>query len=159
MALFEFDVIFKEQGITQKSVQRKIATQAIKETMQEVGEYWHRHMLEPHFQPGAEVKYGYHSRQEKWRARKVRQTGQDVDLVFTGRMRDMMTSFARISGTSKRVRIQMDGPDYVYYHNKAREATRITPDEEQQLRKVADAFVEFAIRRIIADARPETTKV
>jgi len=152
-------VIFREQGITQKSVQRKITTQAVKATMQEIGLFWHRRFLPEHFKPGAAAKYGYHTRQDKWKKRKLRETGKDVDLVFKGKMRDMMVSFARVSGSAKRVRIEMQGPEYVYYHNKGREATRITPAEEVELRRMAEEFFHFKVHEIIMDTRPETTKV
>lgn len=156
--MIDFTITLREKGVP-RQLAKKMNTQIIKGTMEEVGRYWHRHIFPRHFEPGADARYGYRPRARAWKERKRRITGEDIDLVYKGAMRDAMTHFRRITGTAKRYRVIMQGPTYVYYHNKAREVTRITPAEEMELKRVAERAMQQKLDEALKSMPTETTQI
>jgi len=134
-----------------------------------VGDYWHRVFLPRHFQRGAGGRYRYASRGRKYEAKKawMAQAGRKVrglpiakrgfvPLVFTGEMERLLTRSRIIRVYPSRFTITMIGPRYVTMTPRsgrpwlAREATRITPEEEAKLTALWGRVIEEQYGRFSA---------
>jgi hypothetical protein len=88
----------------------------------EMGEQWHREFLPLHFQAGARERYGYQSRSRGYLEKKRRlflrglSKGTELqDLVFTGEMRSLLTSYSLIRAYPSRASVEMVAPRYITF--------------------------------------------
>lgn len=129
------------------------------------GEYWHREYLPGHFKPNARFKYRHKRRTRKYLERKRRlaqkgivQDGGEVDLVYSGLMRELM-SVATIRGSASRATLTMQAPRYVTLNpqsnqpHKAAEVTRVTQEEAKRLGHVLE---ESAVKQLNQLKAPKT---
>lgn len=133
-------VVIREQGSPRQKYKGFKAD--IRAALKEAAEEWHGRYLPKHFTPAAYNAYKYAPRTTRYGKRKMRLKGHTRPLVFTGRMKKMVTSVYRISGTAKRATVSMNGPRYMYQYNKrgkivdkAKEMTMTTRREETALAK------------------------
>ena len=134
----------------------------------DMGDYWHKHFLPKHFQPGARSKYAYEPRSKDYLQRKAYlasqgrtfkgrgpiQQGGKVDLVFTGEMAKQLISRNTIRAYPTRATVVMMGPNYLTtrFHkkrqpNKAVEVTKVTNDEAEKLAEVMGRSVQKGINQ------------
>ena len=111
---------------------------------------WHDEMLERHFEPGAQQRYGYQRRTIGYLRRKqnyqARRGLGDANrpLQFTGQLRRRVTRQITISGSNKRVVGRMPAPWYVTanhagnYPDLEKELTRVNHAEERELGRRAE---------------------
>jgi hypothetical protein len=134
---------------------------ALKSAHLAAGRFWQRELLLRHFKPGAKGRYQYQPRARAYIIEKLRlakvgrvEEGGQVDLVFSGTLRQFMQETGRINAYPTRVTIRMDGPRYIgmvprntRQPNKAQEILSITDDERASIREVfQEAFDEEIIR-------------
>ena len=130
-------VIIREEGTPRQKY--KGFKMDIREALKDSVEHWHGRFLPRHFTTSAYNSYRYTPRTDRYQKRKMRLKGHTRPLVFTGRMKKMLSSVFRVSGTSKKATISMNGPRYMYqYHkskvvDKAKEVTMTTKREEAAL--------------------------
>lgn len=115
-----------------------------------VGDYWHEKILPRHFEAGAATKYAHAPRSEEYLERKQRSGHGDVDLVYTGKLRRQLESYALIQGYPSRFSVTMLGPAYISMRPKIRtkgkqppfkagEITTVPLDEVKELADLAAA--------------------
>ena len=117
----------------------------VKEAMQEAGALWHRRYLPEHFRQGAASKYGYQKRTSAYMKRKARYQGHQRPLEFKGDLKREATRMAHITGTSKRVTVNVSVPWYV---NRAWKTRSSMPDLEKELTK-ATSGEERRLARVV----------
>lgn len=110
----------------------------LKGELRQVGLMWHREMMPEHFKVGAERKYDYEKRSKSHIMRKIRRFGHRRPLEYTGKSKRMAKREARLTGTSKRVRVRLRVPKYFYQRrgkapDKAKELTSLTQREADML--------------------------
>lgn len=113
-----------------------------------MAEVWVQTMLPDHFSPSAHYKYGYAPRSKRYMDRKrklaargVVLDGGQTDLVFTGRLRHMLTQIqpliksypSRASAILFGTPYFTDRPRNPRKPNMGREVTQILPHQEQVL--------------------------
>ena len=84
-----------------------------------MGKFWVDKYLPDHFQPYSHAKYGYAVRTKKYLQRKralasrgVVRDGGAIDLVFSGRSRELLQRPALVRAYPSRVTLDFDAPDY-----------------------------------------------
>ena len=112
-----------------KGLSRKHIRAEVKESLREIGIDWHRRSLPKHFTETAAHKYRYQRRTVKHRREKLRRFGHQRPLVFTGALAQQVKRMARITPTSKGVRVIMKGPRYLYMRRKDQKQ----PDKAREL--------------------------
>ena len=77
----------------------------------EMGQYWHRQYLPRHFEPGARERHGYQARTARYAIKKnklyqrgISRAASNQDLVFSGHMRQLLTTHATIRAYPTRAR-------------------------------------------------------
>ncbi len=130
-----------------------------------VGKFWVEKYLPDHFQPYSGAKYGYQPRTKKYLQRKralaargLVRDGGAVDLVFSGRSRQMLLRPALIRAYPTRVTLDFDAPDYFTIRFNPRGRGRRQPDKMDELsrtipsqeRHLADVLHETAAAQIAA---------
>ena len=113
-----------------------------------MGDKWHREMLQDHFSQVAYTKYGFQKRRKEYVKRKRKKYGHNDPMRLKGTLEQSIRSMARISTSSKKVRITMSGAQ-LNFATKARvakgypdfraEITAITPQQAQTLAEFAGA--------------------
>jgi len=93
MPVVEFTPPARPEDMTVR-LHNQFAKQALRETL---AEHWRKHTRR-HFQFGARQRYGYFTRSPGYRRRKLKVKGHDIDLVYSGKSR------AVISGQSPQIR-------------------------------------------------------
>lgn len=128
--------VIEESGFT-PGIPQRLLRRAIRDAMKELVRQWHTKTLPKHFERRALNIYtrAYRARKKRYELRKERQKGHRKPLVFSGRMRRELLSTIRVTGTFKRARGTMRGPDYIRKSrdssiNKANEITVTTLQEE-----------------------------
>ena len=124
---------------------------AIKFTLQETVLWWHGQLFPGHFDPGAQNRYKYTSRSGKYKKEKRRKKGHADPLTFSGRMKRDLMRYARASGTAKKARVVMTGPQHINFQksrkrsnkkiDKVRELTAVTNDELLDLADIAEGKI------------------
>ena len=105
----------------------------------EMAQHWHNRFLPLHFRAGNEGRYAMQARSPQYQ----RQKGGKPDLVFRGIMEAQMRSSCDIAAYPTRARCRMLAPAYVRINprsgrpNLYREASRIVPEEKNELMFVA----------------------
>jgi|ERR1051326_609070 hypothetical protein len=134
----------------------------------EMGEHWHRVMLPRHFEAHARERYGYKPRTKRYAIRKNMAyakgkavAASNVDLVFTGLLRQSMQSVGTVRAFPTRATVSMTGPRYITmrpyqsdHPDLAAEVTKITEDEAQELSNLLN---ESVTRRLEALREPAVT--
>jgi hypothetical protein len=111
--------------------------------------WWHAHILPGHFVVGADTKYGYAPRTERYMKYKRNRFGHEIPLVLSGEMRRELLRKSNIAVSAirrgKAARGVMRGPKYLYQYlilgksvNKAAEITTVTKEEVQILARGLD---------------------
>jgi len=132
--------------------------ETLAEAMGEAIGSWHSDTLPKHFLRSAHARYGYKARSRKWIARKLKRTGQAIDLVgLTGELKRQTTRAIRISTTKtgKHAKGVISGPRYLYQYrkgpsriDKAAELLEVTNDEAQKLAEQVDRDVTDRLNRL-----------
>lgn len=107
----------------------------ITSSLHAAGKRWFREFLPKHFTEEGAREYGYEPRSARYiiRKRKAYTMGKTsvapAPLVYTGRMKAMATSVARIRASSKRVSVRMSMPPYYRMRGK----TGTGPEKDKEL--------------------------
>ena len=128
----------------------------VKAALMETGARWHHRMYGRHFEPFAPAKYGYAARSRSYREAKragLAPSGEDRPIVWTGRTEEDSTRAARVTGTSKHVRVHLTVPWYVTANIRRRvdvaaELVAWSRDEGNHLARYLDARLQA---RLAAD--------
>ncbi len=123
--------------------------------------YWHRRMCPEHFETVARSRYAYAPRTSRYRRRKMRQKGHDIDLVFSGNLRREVTSSIRARSTRKGGRGHLRGPRYLWQFrtvygasDKADEITRMSQDEAMEIaRRLNGRVLDHLVERSVQEER------
>lgn len=86
-----------------------------KQVILDTANFWHRSILQRHFNSGARAAYGYKPRQQKYQKFKLRKgvgQGKFVDLIFSGQSRRWMQEGVKVAGVQGRVTVTMRVPWY-----------------------------------------------
>lgn len=133
---------------------------AVKESLREQMERWHRKFLPDHFQATARTKYAHQERRPGWKKKKMNIWGSRTDLVASGRTKRFMTSTYQITvsgsayGEGVVVTLRMKFPFPASFENSsnrvsleqmAKEIGTITRDEADAF---AAAFRDGYVKRI-----------
>ena len=131
----------------------------IKETMLEVGKYWHEKMLPRHFEPGAANRYKYkkrtikHIKTENRMVRAGRLPAEAVlPLVYTGKTR-RQAKRAEYGGTAKKFSVKLRLSNIYKRFSKGKpsylpaEITKVTHAEEKILAKVFEGIMAGKLNR------------
>lgn len=136
--------VVKETGCTPR-LAKKAINDIARETVREMGAYWHDHFREKHFTQAGAREYGYATRQRGYMIAKARIHHHQNPLEFTGlshalsKIKDI-----RATATSKeaKVRVVLHTPALNFIPrggsiNMRDEMTRISRDEAEQLARIA----------------------
>lgn len=136
----------------------RIAKQAVHDVLDI---HWSRR-IPGHFQRPAHGKYKYAERSKRYRFRKQKKYGSSIDLVMSGRTRDLMTSQRRIviRGTAAGgtltgrliLRFPFPGGSQRFRKTGTRQAVTI-----QQMAREIEAFTPEEITQINAEVRERYT--
>ena len=92
--------------------------------------------LPKHFERSPETaangQYGYAPRSQKYLNRKLRVTGQNAPLVFSGRMRNTVLHQSRLTATKDRARLYVRNY-FPMIEQRRKEVEAITPSETESL--------------------------
>jgi len=138
-------VTVTESGATPRALLREM-DRATKNALELAIDTWHEDMMPDHFEDGADEKYSYQPRTQKYINHKMKRFGQDRSLVYTGQSMRAAKSGIRISSRANRSanKVQamgaMDVPKHFYKYrknqpDKANELTRTTYDEDAKLER------------------------
>jgi hypothetical protein len=84
--------------------------------------------LPTHFAPGAAGKYGYKPLKRGYIQEKIKKTGKNVPMVFTGRLRDVVKATSKVTATATKARIY--GKGYFTMKDDFRKQIEVvTPDQ------------------------------
>ena len=139
--------------------------------------YWHRHILERHFNSSARGQYGYQPRSkryERWKRKHGTGQGKFLDLWLTGQSRRWLLSSANVSGTAGRVTVRMRAPWYFMnpkgkivnarskkfssrsQPDKMKEVTTFNERDRQDIRKHSDVRLQFYLNQARAQTHITT---
>jgi len=130
---------------------------ALREARVLVVKEWHKRMLPGHFKVGADTKYGYKPRSQKYLKRKSRRRRgrENLPLVWTGLTREQTRRYVSIRSGPKRTTGTMQAPSYIKirpYRSSnpalAIEITATTSQEVDQLAELMRVETEKALNRI-----------
>lgn len=154
IALIVFQFEITREGLLAETGSMRAVDRVLKALNWELANYWWRHFLKRHFEPGAAGKYGYQARTEQWRARKRQlfergyAKAPDQDLVFRGEMQENLGSYVDIRAYPTRFSATMHGPRYVTMTprdptkpNLGKEVTTLAPEEEDQMGRLAERLL------------------
>lgn len=137
----------------------------LRDELAAVAVQWHRQFMPQHFRAGAEGKYGMKPRSARYTIRKARKFGHRNPLEFTGMLKAMVRQQVRVTGSSKRARLTMNGPRYLYAYrkdygqaDKAAELTATTAEEWAELGRFLEQRMDVHIRRANAIREPMEQK-
>jgi HD superfamily phosphodiesterase len=111
----------------------------------EVGLLWFNDMLPKHFEEGADTKYGYQKRSDKYLKFKRKKAGrgnkyQNKPLTLTGLTRDMATRNARVVANGNQVTITYKVPAYAGAGGKSsfvrQEMKKVTTAEKKTMTRL-----------------------
>lgn len=111
------------------------------------GQEWHKKYLPRHFRRGADTRYGYRKRTDKYLQRKTRDArrGRAIEqgltpLVYSGQLRRTLTQSATIRSFPSRFKVEMTSPTYAPQRQRSdrqppliEEAFRLRDEEQEQL--------------------------
>lgn len=119
-----------------------VLNKSVKHALNIVGHHWHSKILPRHFETSAVAKYGYQKRTKKYQIRKARQKGHQRPLEFSGQLKEAVLRRARIISTSKRVKVHLKGPKYLwkYQANQPDKARELTATTESEVKELADVL-------------------
>jgi len=128
----------------------------VKTHLKAIGSLWHKEFLPRHFRRGAQRRYGYQRRSQRYLKRKQRAAERGMiprsslgkPLVFTGVSEEQISRRSDITSTSKRARVKMSAPKHFFQHrkdygqsDKVEEVTRIVEQEATAMAKeLSDAI-------------------
>ena len=133
---------------------KRVLDKVLKVVWEKVGLYWHKELFPKHFDQRAMQEYGYRRRKSiKWKRKdgskvtyqqwKLKKTGEDAPLVFSGRLEREARREARISSTSKGCAVKLRCPPYVFFHGMAAELTKVSrKDRKLMIAKAREYLVE-----------------
>lgn len=138
---------------------KRTLDKVLKEVWRRVGLYWHKELLPKHFDQSAMREYGYRRRRSiKWKRKngpdvtynewKLKKTGEDAPLLFSGRLEREARREARVSSTSKGCAVKMRCPPYVYYHGMAAELTKVSDEDRKLMIAAARKFLVEEIEKL-----------
>lgn len=136
-----------------------------------LGLWWHKKRLPRHFTWQGAKDYHYSIRSKKYMDRKrfknykgeILRRVESVPLVFTGKLREMTTSYAKIRSTSKSLQVTMKTPYYLRFRGKGgtgpdmRRELLFISDEEAQL--IAVATMKYIKAKVEQDRTKETKRI
>lgn len=123
---------------------------------------WVQQFLPLHFKPFSATKYKYRRRSPNYLARKERDADAgridashaNLPLVRTGNMRDVVLHIAYVKPFPSRVRIDLNGPDYLRMRPRtfklpdmAKEIFTVLPSEQRTLEATLDRKVTEGIEK------------
>lgn len=117
--VFDLKMKWRGQDGEQPRLGVRFQRQAFRESFEDVGNYWFRHLLPLHFEPSAFRRYGYQKRSTSWNKRKDKLkargkfvAGSETPNVATGRGREEFTRFSTVRAFPSRVKVVTVGPRY-----------------------------------------------
>lgn len=125
---------------------KKAARDAVRETHNDIGHFWHKRFLRLHFMAAALFRYGYKQRTRKTQRRKRQlaergevEEGGLVPLVWSGRMKREIMGMPVVQATPAKVVVRMIAPNYVMARGRRmyKEITAVTDSEVQQISQYA----------------------
>ena len=118
----------------------------VRESLRAVATDWHAKTLPGHFKRDAKQKYAYETRDPSYTRGKRRRFGHADPLVYHGDLKRQVLRMARVTATSKRARVVLSGPRYLYAYrkdysqpDKAAELTATTKTEADQMARDVDS--------------------
>jgi hypothetical protein len=114
----------------------------------DVGEFWHEHILPKHFTTRGAAEYGYQPRSKRWMIRKAKKYGHQNPLVWTGELKRQALRMRDVRASSSGARVVIHGPRYLYQYRKnandprkAQELAMISIGDAEALAAVMDKAV------------------
>lgn len=133
---------------------------AVKAAMEETGQFWWQQILPVHFTTEGEKRYGYQARTKAYTLRKTRKFGHRNPLVWSGALKRDVTQRARVVGSSKGVKVHMQGPRYLWAYRKDRKASdkaaEIVAIVQREVDSLAGVMGGRLERELTAVRTPET---
>ncbi len=144
--------IITKRGVHPESILKEFRP-AVKNANIKTVFFWHKGFLTIHFTERGFARYRMQFRGRAYTRRKLRITGQNQPLVFTGTLRKNATTRIRVAGTSKRVRGTMPGTQVANLRrgsgpNLRDEMTRVIRSEEKEMGKFNETTTAEQLRRI-----------
>jgi len=133
----------------------KTLTKIVKATMADVGKAWHSNILPKHFAPGADHEYNYRPRKKRY-VRQKEKKGIREELVWRGKMRDMMIHRRRVTSTKKRARVTTPAPPHLHFHRKDEEVSRMTKSDDRFIEKAGNTSLEYHLDVVTENMQEET---
>jgi len=136
---------------------------AIKEELSEIGLKWHRDILPGHFETWAAPKYHYTRRSAKYLKGKLRGRHGSRPLVYWGQLEAQVTRMAKVSSTSKGVKVVLSGPRYLYMYRKGGErvdkAAELTATTQGEAKMMANLLESRMVKRLNAQTEVKTVSI
>lgn len=151
-----------EVGATPRRMSREMG-RIQRESLEQVGIYWHQNFRAKHFKPSGAKEYGYTKRKgeglpsqskefrRSYMGRKLRQRGHQKPLTWSGET-EQRTQIRDVRATRNKVRIVIHAPALNFRSagsqiNMREEMTTVSPAEQQVL---TDVFQEEMQKRLDA---------
>jgi hypothetical protein len=131
---------------------------------------WKEKTFPNHFTPQAMFIYSHEPRTERYKKKKRRLFGHDIDNMYTGCMaRTMMGDPGRATGSQSSVTLKIAAPNYLYYSkrrkdggvsaDKVEELATVKASEFEEMQKAMLKSVEEQIDVIVKSSAPKVTVV
>ena len=124
---------------------------------------WHRDFLPDHFREGAQARYHYKARTEKYKKRKrilaAARGRTALPLVYTGRMKREVERNIKIKETQKGAEGIMTGPRYLYLYGQGGVRPHLAGELTTQTQGELDQQALLAGRLTLELLNNEKTKV
>lgn len=123
-------------------------------TLAAMGREWHRHYRKLHFDAEAMMRYGYTRRKPRYQKTKLKQTGQNMPLVFSGEgMR--LAQVLLMNSNSERAVVVLPRK-FNFKNPKSRvdmraELTKVLPAEADEIAQVGATATGRELDSILAD--------
>jgi hypothetical protein len=153
---------------------KRAHSRIMRASMLAVGFKWAWDLLPEHFDKTRQAQFGYAPRTRDWKKKKARlfllglAVEPDTDLVFTGRLRNMVLHSARnnIRAFPSRCRVTMFGPKYFTLRAQSRHTRRLadevlamSPRHRTMLTAAADSGFKDAYRAELQARRMRKTTI
>lgn len=113
-------------GIDPRTYFRKALLAAHRDGLTGMAREWHDNILPKHFAPNARFVYKYAKRADGYVKKKGKAGKGNVDLVFSGRLRDYLAKNVSFRVTNKQATVRMSAlPDYIGKSGKPMQVNRV----------------------------------
>lgn len=143
-----------------------VVNEIIRESLRDVGEYWHEHMLPKHFTKAGAREYGYTPRRGEpgsgrafkgsYTAHKLKKKGHALPLVYSGETRQRLLSTKSIEartvrrGARAHVTIRLNAPQLNQNSSKVKKHEEIRKVSHGELNTLANYLVSRIEMRLTA---------